>query len=302
MLLIFLDGVGLGADDAAINPLAAAHLPTLTALTDGRRWLADLPRLSTDRASFIPTDANMSVPGRPQSATGQAAILTGRPVPQLIGQHYGPRPNEAIRALLAERNFFQTVIQRGGSAALLEGYPPRWHDGVNSGKRLRSSYQEAAHVAGLRIFDERDIYSGDALAVDWTGRGWQTELGYTDTPIYPPAEAGRRMVELSRRYTFAMFPHWLTDTIGHRGALADGMAIMELFDQVLAGALAAWQPAEGLIVITSDHGNLEDLSHGKHTEAAVPTVIIGDGHAAVAAGIHTLADLVPALTAYLFAG
>ena len=78
------------------------------------------------------------------------------------------------------------------------------------------------------------------------------------------------MVELSRRYDFAFFSHWMTDVIGHRGGIEDGVKALERFDAVMAGALAAWDDREGLLIVTSDHGNMEDLSHGKHTENDVP--------------------------------
>ncbi len=301
ILLVFLDGIGLGDDNPAVNPFAVANLPTVHSLTNGCRWLKSTGRQIGSRAAFVPTDPRVGIPGRPQSASGQAMILTGRNIPALIGEHYGPRPNLPIRELIAQDNFFMQVTQRGMRAGLLEGYPPRWHDAINSGKRLRASYQQAAFVAGVPIFDERAIYSGDALAVDWTGEGWRTELGYTDSPVYSPYEAGVKMVELSRRYEFSFFPHWMTDVIGHRGAIADGVRILELFDGVMQGVIATWNDSEGLIVITSDHGNLEDLSHGKHTENDVPTLIIGDGAEAFAGGITTLADIVPQMAAYLLA-
>jgi len=95
ILMIFLDGVGLGSDDPVHNPLATANLPTLSALANGQRWLASTGRQESARASFIPTDPRLGVAGRPQSATGQAAILTGLNVPQLIGEHYGPKPDAA---------------------------------------------------------------------------------------------------------------------------------------------------------------------------------------------------------------
>src|SRR5690606_16097721 len=75
VLLIFLDGIGLGDDDPATNPFAAAHTPTPNALAGGHNWLRTTPRIDTGRALFIPTDPRLAVPGRPQSATGQAAIL-----------------------------------------------------------------------------------------------------------------------------------------------------------------------------------------------------------------------------------
>jgi 2,3-bisphosphoglycerate-independent phosphoglycerate mutase len=300
ILMIFLDGIGLGDDDPAINPFAAGEYPTLLSLTHGKRWVRDNGQIESERAILVPTDPRMGIPGRPQSASGQAAILTGLNVPQLIGEHYGPRPNPPIRAILAEDNFFKQVVAHGMKAALLEAYPPRFHQGINSGKRLPASYQQAVLSAGLPLFTEAEIYSGDALAVDWTNEGWRSDLGYSDTPIYTPEAGGRKMVELSRRYEFAFFSHWITDTIGHRGKVEDGVKILTLFDAVMAGVLAEWNDAEGLIVITSDHGNMENLSHGKHTENDVPTVIIGEGKEHFAEGLHTLADLVPRMADFLF--
>ena len=190
VLLIFLDGIGLGDDDPAINPFAAARTPTLEALAGGRRWLRDTPRFDNGRAVFIPTDPRLDVPGRPQSASGQATIITGRNVPALIGEHYGPRPNPAIRAIIREDNLFLRISHAGRTAALINGYPPRFHQMIASGKRLPSSYQEAVLRAGLPIFTEAEMYAGTAMSPDWTGEGWRSELGYSDTPLFDPAEAG----------------------------------------------------------------------------------------------------------------
>ncbi len=54
------------------------------------------------------------------------------------------------------------------------------------------------------------------------------------------------------------------------------------------------------MIVTSDHGNMEDLSHGKHTENDVPTLIVGAGKEHFADGLFTLADLTPCMGAYLF--
>ena len=86
ILFLFLDGVGLGLDDPATNPFVTASIPTITGLIGGRKLLAGLPRLEGERATFIPTDAGLGVEGLPQSATGQAAIVTGRNIPQEIGR------------------------------------------------------------------------------------------------------------------------------------------------------------------------------------------------------------------------
>lgn len=300
ILMIFIDGIGLGDDDPKINPFASAHMPNLMALTNGQRWLRGIGRQESDRAVFVPTDPRLGLPGRPQSATGQATIITGRNIPALIGEHYGPRPNQAIRDLISEDNIFKRVVERNGKTALVNAYPPQFHEVIDSGKRLRSSYQHALHELGIPLYTKESIYSGDAFAMDWTNRAWRDELGYADAPVYTPHEAGVKLAELSRRYDFAFFSHWLSDFVGHRGPFESGVYILELFDGVMSGLLDAWDDDEGLIIVTSDHGNMEDLSHGKHTENDVPTLIIGSEKAHFADGLRQLTDLTPRMSELLF--
>ncbi len=113
-----MDGVGLGGPDPAVNPFVTAVLPHLTNLL-GEDWYVQgndsvaNGRITTDRASLIPTDANLDMPGRPQSATGQAAILTGRNIPQLVGEHYGPKPNTAVADLIHEGTLFHDIAAAG---------------------------------------------------------------------------------------------------------------------------------------------------------------------------------------------
>ncbi|MBK8049051.1 MAG: hypothetical protein IPK16_19245 [Anaerolineales bacterium] len=113
VIFIFLDGVGLGPDDAQINPLAADEFPTLRVLLDGKRAVENTGRLSTRAAELAPTDAQLGVRGRPQSATGQAALLTGINAPARLGEHYGPRPDARVRAVLDEGAFFVACARPG---------------------------------------------------------------------------------------------------------------------------------------------------------------------------------------------
>lgn len=275
LLLIFLDGIGLGDDDPLVNPFAAAELPTLRILANDHRWLRETGHQEAERAAFIPTDPVLSVPGKPQSGTSQAAILTGRNVPELVGRHFGPKPDALTRAILDEDNLFKQIIAHGKTAALINAYPPGLLRNIERGKTLPSSIQYAALSTGEPLFDADALYRGDALSEDWTGAGWREHLNYSDTPLFTPYEAGRRMVEVSRRYDFAFFSHWLTDTVGHRGTLDEALVLLETFDSVMAGALAEWDDFEGLMVIVSDHGNLEAMDDRHHTSNPVPTVVIG---------------------------
>lgn len=296
ILFIFLDGVGLGADDAATNPFATADLPNLSGLLGGQRPLASTPAGDYGRAVFIPTDAEMGLAGPPQSASGQAAILTGRNVPQEIGGHWGPKPNEAVAAILREGSVFSRLTAQGVPAALLNAYPQRYGDAIASGRRSYSAIPLAVTAAGLPLFTAADLSAGRALSADFTGQGWPEQVAFTP---YTPAGAGAKLAELAGQYGFAFFEYWLTDYLGHRGTLDEARALLTNFDAVLGGLLGAWDDASGLIVITSDHGNLENLEHRHHTLNRVPTLVIGADRAAFAEGLSDLTHLAPAIERYL---
>lgn len=299
ILFLFIDGVGLGEDDASNNPLAAANLPTLTRLTNGKRWVHTTGREGNDMAAFVPTDAQLGVAGRPQSGTSQAAILTGVNVPQAVGQHYGPKPNAETRDILAQDNFFMRVKRAGKRAALLDAYPSQLLASIARGKTLPSSIQQAAMASGQALFDIEALRNRQAITAEWTGQEWHSHLKLTDTPLYTPQEAGQLLVELSRQYDFAMHSHWMTDYIGHRGTLGQGVTFLERLDGVIEGILQAWQPEEGLVILTSDHGNLEAMDDRHHTENKVPTLIIGADAVTFAENVRDLADFVPLMGAYL---
>ncbi|GAB4469831.1 MAG: metalloenzyme [Anaerolineae bacterium] len=316
ILFFFLDGVGLGEDDPDHNPFAAAHLPTLTQFTGGRRWLNDLPRIDSERGVFIPTDANLGVPDRPQSASGQAAILTGVNVPQALGYHYGPKPNPEIRAILERESVVRKLAGRGHSAALLNVYPSGYIEAIERGVRLRSSNQHALHVAGVPMLDGQAYLDQRGLSVDFTGeiwrehgskhdaatRVWRTRFSEQDFPLLTPHESGRLMASLAAGQDFSFFDCWLTDYVGHRGDLQQAVALLERLDAVLAGLLEAWDDSQGLIVITSDHGNIEDLSQRGHTRNLVPTLVIGAARQTFTRDLTDLTGFAPAILSALNGG
>jgi hypothetical protein len=275
VLFIFLDGVGLGADDLGINPFASARMPHLELLLGGRKLLASSAPVESDLATLLPLDANLSVEGLPQSATGQAALLTGLNVPAMIGGHYGPKPNPRIAGIIKEDNLFKRMTRAGKTAALLNAYPPRYFQSLESGKRLLSAIPLAVTSASLPLFTQDDLYQRKAISADFTGEGWRTMLGYDDAPEYTPRQAGSLLASLAAKYDFSMFEYWASDYAGHGQQMTRAIELNELFDQVLGGLLESWDHDRGLIFISSDHGNLEDLSTRRHTSSPVPGIVIG---------------------------
>ncbi len=301
ILTLFLDGVGLGADDPQSNPFAAADTPTLISLTKGKRWLASTGRQAGERAVFIPTDARLGIAGNPQSGTGQASLLTGLNVPHIIGRHYGPKPDLQTREIIAKHSYFRRLTESGKTARLLSAYPPRLIADFERGKTLRSSIQQAAFESGQPHLSLEDVKQRRALTAEWTTDSWRRHLRFSELPQYSPQEAGRLLSRLARDYDFAFHSHWLTDRIGHRGTLGEGIEILERFDAVLGGVLETWDEDADLVVVTSDHGNMEDLSTRRHTLNPVPTLVVGRRATEFAREFESLIDFVPACDRMLFA-
>jgi hypothetical protein len=292
VLVLFLDGVGLGRSDPAVNPFAVAEMPALRAALGGRRLLAESAPCSGPEATLVAVDACLDVPGNPQSATGQAALLTGRNVPAEVGEHYGPKPNPAVAAALRRGSLFSEVVARGGTATLLNAYPPRYFDMIASGRRLYSSIPMALTNAGLPLRTADDLRDGAALSADFTGQGWTEQPGFPPAPVLGEGEAGGRLATLARRVDMAWFDFWPSDVAGHRGDMEQAVALLVKMDKVLGGLLQAWRGGPDLALITSDHGNLEDLSERGHTRNPVPGILIGPAElrAAFAPRLQRLTD------------
>jgi hypothetical protein len=299
VIFLFLDGVGLGANDPSLNPLVASEYPTLTALVEGKPLVSETGRLSTMQAELIPTDAHLGIAGRPQSATGQAAILTGINAPQRLGEHYGPRPDGRVRAVIDEGNLFRRVQEQGRRAFFCNAYPQGYFAAVARGKRLLSAIPYAATTAGQALLDAADLRAGRAIAADFTNRGWRERLGYTDVPVYTPEEGGVLVWHLAQPHDFLFFEHWYSDELGHHQDLEGAVANFAVFDAFLGGLLAAADLEETLMIVASDHGNVEDCSHGKHTENPALTLLLGAGRQAAAARIHALTDFAPVILDFL---
>jgi 2,3-bisphosphoglycerate-independent phosphoglycerate mutase len=296
VLLLFLDGIGLGPDAPDSNPFARARMPVLERLLGGRRLIDSAAPYEGERATLLALDARLGVSGLPQSATGQAVLLTGLNIPARIGQHYGPKPNPAVADFLRSETLFSRLQMGGGSTALLNAYPPRYFQAVDSGRRLYSSIPLAVTSAGLALFDRDDLYAGRAMSADFTGTGWAQMLGFPDAPVYTPHEAGRRLAKLARGYDFAFFEYWSTDYAGHKQDMSWALAQLATFDQVLEG-LVDTMDNEAFVLVVSDHGNMEDLTTRRHTLANVPAIFIGSPEARrrFAEGLVDLTGIAPGI-------
>ena len=293
VLFVFLDGVGLGPPHAH-NPLADAW-PGLERLTGGRRWTDRTHPFYRPRHVFRHLDATLAVPGLPQSGTGQTALLTGFNAPRIAGRHYGPYAHSRTRAVLARYNIFRRLKARGLSVAFANAYPPVFFEQARRRDRW-SITTRCCREADVRLRTLEDLARGEAVAADLTGRRLH-EAGFPVTPI-DEAEAARHLVALLRRYHFVLFEYFLTDQAGHRQDMDESRSVLASLDRFFSALLELLDPERHLLVVTSDHGNLEDLRVRAHTRNPVPLIARGRG-AELFRHACDLRDVTPAIVAAL---
>jgi len=296
--VLFTDGVGVGRRDAAVNPLARAEY-LLSRFDDGA--CAPLP----GRGAARHVDSTFGIPGRPQSASNQAALLTGEPAPALVGRHVLGFPDAPLRALLAERSIVRRLAGTGRSATLANAYPAGYLDVLglprraSSGpdlalspawrRRARASAVTLAMAAGdvpLRTFD--DARAGEGLTHDVDGSAARARG--VDVPSRSAAGAADVLLGLAAAHDLTWFEHHLADEAGHAQDFDQAGAALAAFDR-LAREVVARKPPSLHLVICSDHGNVEDLSTRNHTRNPVPVLYFGPRGADALEGVETLADV-----------
>jgi hypothetical protein len=302
VLFVFLDGIGLEPPGAG-NPLFVKDLPAFRTLAGGHDWTSEAPALDMGDHVFRLIDARLGTDGLPQSGTGQATLFTGENCAERAGRHFGPFPHSTAKPVLAERTVFHKVQARFGESeapcAFANAYPPRFF--AHAQKRGRWTVTtRAARGAGVRLRRRADLDAGRALAADLTADGWREHLDL-DVPRRTPAQAGRRLLHLSRDYAFTLFEYYLTDKAGHGRGPRTPQSILADLDAFFGALLNDFRPEEELLVVASDHGNLEDPSRKTHTLAPVPLVAYGHGAPAFA-DVEDLTGVVPAVLKALRAG
>ncbi|MBX2989958.1 MAG: alkaline phosphatase family protein [Bacteroidetes bacterium] len=301
VLMLFLDGVGIGTADASVNPFFQAELPSLRSLFGGELPGLNRPFLQNGTASLIPLDPNLGIEGLPQSGTGQTALFTGVNAPQLIGKHFGPYPYSTLRPVVRERNIFRQLINAGKKGYFANAYPQRFFDYFKDKQTRLTVTTLSCNYCDMPLHQVTELEKGVAVSADITNAGWP-RMGYSHILPIEPAEAGRRLVRLTAEFDFVLFEYWRTDKAGHSEKISEAVDSLEVFDGMLGGILQSIDATRTLLLITSDHGNIEDMSTKVHTRNPVPAILFGFRQHEVAQTLRERPDLTgvtPALMEHL---
>lgn len=272
VLFIFVDGVGVGPADPD-NPLSVHSYSFLRHFTGHDYLTSETPQQKGSGTLYNSIDANLDVEGLPQSGTGQTSLFTGENASKIIGKHFGPYPHSKIKPLLQKRSIFHKVKERGLSPHFLNAYPDIFFKKAQERNRW-SATTLMAKSCGMRLNRVEDVQNRTAITAEITQNIWRTRLKL-DVPDITVQEAAQRAISSLKEYDMVLFEYYLTDKAGHSMEMKTAENVLENLDGFLTYIYENID-SDDTLVITSDHGNLEDLSVKTHTRNPVPLLVHGD--------------------------
>ena len=290
VIFLFIDGVGLGkAGDS--NPFTHSTYRGFSAMAGDQEFTEKASEQTETNHLFKYIDARLGVEGLPQSGTGQTALFTGKNAPKEIGKHFGPFPHSGIKPFLKEQSLFIKAKRQGRSCTFMNAYPDIFFRKARKRNRW-SCTTLMTKSADITLNTTREVKKGKALTAELTQKAWREQLNI-DVPEISPEHAADRLLEQSERYDLLLHEYYLTDKAGHSQELHRAAGFLNTYDRFL-WHLIRNKSGDTTIVLSSDHGNVEDLSVKTHTLNAVPLFVYGpEAQKFIAA--KRISDVTPAI-------
>lgn len=292
ILFFFVDGVGLDSNGSS-NPFTKTDLPAFQQLASGQRWCQPFTAHSGTNVVVRPISATLGVEGLPQSGTGQATLLTGVNCASRVGRHFGPFPHSTTHPILDQRNLFHQVKSFPQSihpVSFANAFPPQYFNAV---RRRSTVTTYCCKSAGVELRDLEALRTDRAVAADLTGTSWRKHLNL-DVRKRSFTKAAQVLLSVSRNHALTLFEYFLTDKVGHERIDTAPQNILGELDQFFGALLSKLDPTQTTLLITSDHGNIEDTSHTLHTRNPVPLIVYGWA-APYFEGARDLTDITPGI-------
>ena len=293
VLMIFIDGVGIGKKDYQHNPFFKYGFKSFEQIF-GEIPSLENKKLNKNGCCLFPIDANLGVDGLPQSGTGQVSIFCGMNAPKFVGKHFGPFPYSTTIPIIESSNIFKDYIETHKKAFFANAYPQVFFDYLNSGKTRLNVTALSAKSSGLKLNDVNDVIDGRALTAEITNERWNKNLNYR-LDVISPESAAERLINIALKNDFTLYEFFLTDHLGHGRIQDEFNQIYYNLDIFLFTLLNKIRNSDLSLIICSDHGNFEDFSVKTHTNNPALGISSGKYAEKFAGEIIDLTDIKPTI-------
>lgn len=272
IIFIFIDGVGIG-EASKENPFFKDSYESFQILS-GENFSKNGEPIVSQNHIYKAIDANLEIEGLPQSGTGQTTLFTGKNASKVIGKHFGPYPHSGIKYLLKEKSIFHAVKEAGKKPYFMNAYPPIFFE-LSERRNRWSCTTLMTKSAEMKLNSTAEVLSEEALTAEIVQNAWRERLDI-NIPKITAANAAERLLNVAPNYDLVLYEYYLTDKAGHTKELENAQRVLKTLDEFLLYIIRN-KRSEDILVITSDHGNLEDLSVKTHTRNEVPLFVLGEG-------------------------
>lgn len=292
LFLFFIDGIGLCQTESPISNLFFK--------ITGKKLIAGNQPDFFENGVICSADATLNVPGRPQSATGQATIFTGKNASQYLGYHLTALPNQKLVELIEKQSLMKSLAENGISVTSANMYSQEFFN--QRAARRRNAFPVSTltiKASGVPFRYFKDYQNRKAVFADITNRLIR-ERGYEIDEI-SPEKAASNLINILEDHQFVFFEYFMTDVYGHKRneeKLEESIDILNRFTETVWTGV---KDEETAILIISDHGNAEDLSSGNHTANNVPAILLTKNSIdsrEFADSIYSLVDIYPWVMGY----
>ncbi|MFH0920590.1 MAG: peptidase [Fibrobacterota bacterium] len=279
MIFIFIDGFGKAGSSISDNPVKKNEFPILYNIINMKSKAID---------------PVMGVPGLPQSATGQTSLFCGVNAQKLLGRHIEGFPTRLLKDIVKNDNIFKKLENIKKTATFANGY---WLSDINNLSRRQKRMISVTTVMAMsgtgeirtmdKMLNEEAVYQ-DITQEILVARG-------ASLPIITPEAAAERLSRIAHAYDFTLFEYFQTDIAAHKQEPTRIRKVLSDLERFLSRIHALNDFRRRALVITSDHGNIEDLSTPLHTMNPVPFYVKGPGSRDLLRKVNDLSDVTPSV-------
>ncbi len=278
---MFIDGIGFGPNDPKTNPFARYAKSFFLPLAD--KPISGESSEILKNTVFLRTDASLGIKGLPQSATGQTSLWTGINACKVLQRHLSGFPTFTLKKIISKYSIIRVLDEHGFKADLLNCYSPAFAEHIKKNPRHVSASTLIQMASDRPLKTMEDLRNGKGLYMDITHEYLREfSQGFLEESddlfrVRDPYETGKSIVQNCKEddYTLCIYEFFLTDKVGHKMNWEAAEKYIGELESFLKGVTEALDPETDQLIVTSDHGNLEDLSVDVHTVNQVPTILYG---------------------------
>lgn len=215
-----------------------------------------------------PIDARLGIEGLPQSGTGHVTILTGKNASENIGKHHGPFPHTTQRPWLLDNSIGTYCNQHDLKWDVLNAYPPPYFKALEDRKIRLSSFAYMQTGLGKKMYSAEDLSNGMGFPSLLSFK--QLQIFGVNLPSYSIEESVSILVDKFKDLDLVIIEYFILDHLGHDKNITKSIQYIEEISDFLT-ELKKYKN-ELSVIITSDHGNVEDCSVKTHTLNRVPFI------------------------------